>query len=141
MTVPTFTWADATLITVHYLRGSLGALSTGTYPSLTGMRVGRKLPDPPAVPFTRVGRVGGPLSEVYDDARVLVESFAADADDAATNAGLVRDLMRLMPGVRDGFTVVAVTENGGPADITDEQTGLPRYLATYTVRIRANART
>ncbi len=131
-------WPDATLVTVDYLRAAFGALSG--YASLTGMRVGRTLPNPPTTPFTRVGRVGGPISEVYDDARLIVESFAATADDAAVNAGLVRELMRLMPGVRDGFTVVRVVEVGGPADIADEQTNLPRYIGTYSVRFRANAR-
>lgn len=141
MTTPQLAWPDATLVTVNYLRAAFSGLSTGTYPSITGMRVGRVLPKDLAMPFTRVGRVGGPIDEVYDDARLLVESFDTTADDVATNAGLVRDLMRLMPGVRDGFKVVRVVEVGGPASIADEQTNLPRNLATYSVRFRANART
>lgn len=140
MTTPNLTWADATLVTVRYLRTAIGALSTGTYPALTGMRVGRTLPKDLAMPFTRVGRTGGPITEVYDDARLLVESFAATGDDAAANAAIVRDLMRLMPGARDGFTVSRVVEVGGPADISDPMTQLPRQLATYSVRLRANAR-
>lgn len=140
MTPQPLAWPDATLITVRYLRTALGALSTGTYPSLTGMRVGRALPSPMSTPFTRVGRVGGPIDEVYDDARLLVESFAATADAVAANAGLVRDLMRLMPGARDGFTVSRVVEVGGPAELDDPQTTLPRYVATYSARFRANAR-
>lgn len=133
-------WPDATLLVTSHLRTALAALSTATYPSLTGMHVGRVLPNPPTTPFTRVGRVGGPISEVHDQPRMLVESFADTADAAAANAGLIRDLMRLMPGVRGGFTVEAVTEVGGPAELDDPQTGLPRYLATYSLRIRANAR-
>jgi hypothetical protein len=140
VTIPALTWPDASWVTISYLRSAIGALSTVTYPALTGMDVGRKLPDPMTVPFTRVGRVGGVISEVYDDARLMVESFAGTPDAAADNAAIVRDLMRLMVGSRSGFTVSRVIEVGGPAEIDDPQTGLPRYLSTYSVRFRANAR-
>lgn len=140
MSAPPLSWPDATLVTVHYLRTAIGALSTVTYPALAGMAVGDVLPPTMAVPYTRVGRVGGVIDEVYDDARLLVESFATLPELAGANAAIVRDLMRLMPGSRDGFTVTRVVEVGGPASITDPQTQLPRYLATYSVRFRANAR-
>lgn len=134
-------WPDATLLTTTYLRSTIAALSTVTYPSLTGMKVGRVLADPPVLPFTRVGRAGGPIVDVHDQPRLLVESYAATAEAAAANAGLIRDLMRLMPGVRSGFVVVAVTESAGPAEIYDQQADLNRYMATYSLRIRANTRT
>jgi hypothetical protein len=141
VSLPSMTWPDAALLVVDHLRGVLDTYSTTTYPSLDGYAVGVKVPDGRPVPFVRVGRVGGTRDGLFDQPRILVESWAGTSFAAAANTDLIRDAMWQLPGVRSGHHVSALTEVGGPADIADPETGSPRYLMTFAFRVRGNPRT
>jgi hypothetical protein len=141
VTLPSLTWPDAALLVVDYLRDGLADFSTVTYPDLVGVAVGVKLPAGGELPFVRVGRVGGTRDGIFDQPRILVESWAVTSDSAAANNDLVRDLMWQLPGVRSGHHVSSLVEVGGPADIADPIAGTPRYLTTFAFRVRGNPRT
>ena len=135
--IPALTFPDAELLVVTYLRAGLGALSTATYPALTDVTVGTKLPTDRSKPFVRVGRVGGVREGLFDQPRILLESWATTAEAAAANCDVVRDLMWRIPGVRSTFNVSNVVEASGPVNLTDPETGTPRYLLTVAFRVRA----
>ena len=142
MSLPTQAWADATLLTITYLRAQLAALSTVTYPELVGVSVHATLPQNRTLPVVLVSRVGGTLDAtgITDSPRMYLECWADTAPHAATIAGLVRDVMRLIAGVQSGFVVNNPREVGGPVDLTDPDTATPRYVLTVQFDVRANAR-
>lgn len=135
-------WPDAVALTVTYLRSGLATYSTSTYPALAGFKVAAKVPANRPLPLVVVSRVGGARdgSGLFDQPRLLVESWAETSEKAAKNVDLIRDLFHQMPGVHSGFNVSGVTEVGGPANIPDPSSGTPRYLLTVSFRVRGNAR-
>lgn len=119
-------WPDVTALVVDHLDAGLV------------VPVATRVPDPRPAAWVRVQRVGGVAAGPVDNARIVVESWAALEADAAALAAAVRDLMRRMPGNVPGYRVARVTESGGPALIADPLTGTPRYWATFEVVVRAD---
>ena len=126
LTYPKWVWADVPLITIDYLRPLLSVPVFTVVPAIR-----------PAS-FVRVQRVGGVASGPIDSARILLECWAATEAAAAALVAIVREHMRAMRGTLSGFMVAGPSESGGPASIADPIAGLPRYLLTVVVPVRAN---
>jgi len=137
---PPLMWPDAELLVIDYLRAGLALVDTVDYPAADGIAIGVKVPEGRPVPFVRVNRVGGVRAGVFDQPRILLESWAAHSHSAAANLDLIRDLMWQLTGERSGYSVSNVVEVGGPANIADPDTGSPRYLMTFGFTVRANPR-
>lgn len=120
-------WCDVTGLTIGWLRSQTD-----------GFAVGSRVPEPLTLPFVRVQRVGGVRDIAFDRARVLVECWDGDDPSAAALAGTVRDLLRQMRGVIDGWHVSSTNEISGPGHLADPDTSTPRVLLTVEVTVRAN---
>lgn len=135
------TWPDVVTITVPYLRDALDALDPDVYPDSAHATVANRVPETRPVPCVRVQRSGGEAGQTHDTATVIVECWHDRDDRAAALANMTRDLMRVMPGQRDGWTVTRVVEQSGPSAIADPDSDLPRYVFIVGVTIRAKPRT
>lgn len=135
------TWPDVVTIAVPYLRAALGALDPLIYPNAADADVVNRIPDDRPVPCVRVQRNGGTAGQTHDQATLIVECWHDRDDKAADLAGITRDLLRVMPGERDGWTVTRVVEESGPSAIADPESDLPRYVFVVGVTVRAKPRT
>lgn len=90
--------------------------------------------------FIRIFRTGGPRANlVVDGAQLTIESWAATADVAATNAELVRAQLNFLPeqlGVDPA--IYRIEEFSGPAEIPDPASSSRRFTWTAAVHIRGN---
>lgn len=116
------TWPDVELLVIEWLTAGL-----------PGTHIGTDVPASSVTRSVRVQRVGGPRSQVLDQARILLETRAADRGDCLDLANDVRDLVRRLPGAHDEGVVSGVEEVGGPAWLPDPLTGQPRFASTVTV--------
>lgn len=122
-----WSWPDVVACVVDALR-----------PVLATAAVATRVPEGPPggwLPLVRVQRVGGAARQGgLDDARVLVECWAATDAAAWDLVAAARDVLRRLPGTGP---VRACAETGGPALLADPLTGTPRYLLTAVVTVRA----
>lgn len=135
------TWPDVVTITVPYLRDAFSNLDPDVYPDSVNVTVANRVPDDRPVPCVRVQREGGEAGRVHDTARLIVECWHDRDDNAAALANITRDLLRVMPGSRDGWTVTRALEESGPSAIADPDSDLPRYVFVVGVTVRAKPRT
>ena len=135
------TWPDVVTITVPYLRAALAALDSDVYPNAADATVANRVPDDRPVPCVRVQREGGQAGRTHDEARLVIECWHDRDDKAADLASITRDLLRVMPGSRSGWTVTRVIEESGPSAIADPESDLPRFVFGVGVTVRAKPRT
>lgn len=119
------TWPDVELLVIEWLHAALSPVHVGT--DVPSSNVPRSI---------RVQRVGGPRSQVLDQARVLVEVRASERGDCHDLTSDVRDLLRRLPGAHDEGTVTGVEETGGPAWLPDPLTAQPRFTLALTVLVK-----
>lgn len=126
-------FGDVAEITATYLRAALAAAGSP-------VRVGTKVPNPRPDQFVRVKRTGGAmLNPVIDAAQVTIEAWALTDHEAADLAALARRLVEDMAGtVQSGESIHRVRELGGPADLPDPVSNMPRM--TFTVQIQMRGR-
>jgi hypothetical protein len=87
--------------------------------------------------FTRVYRTGGPRTNiVVDGAQLSIESWAATADLAATNAELVRAQLNAFPEQPGTPPIYKIEEMSGPAELPDPVSSSRRFTWTVLVHIR-----
>ena len=134
------TWPDVVTITVPYLRAALAALDSTTYPNAANATVANTVPENRPVPCGRIQRSGGTATQTHDQATLIVECWHDRDDKAADLASITRDLLRVMPGDRSGWSITRVTETSGPAAIADPDSDLPRYTFVIEVTVRAKKR-
>lgn len=96
------------------------------------------VPNPRPDVFVRIFRTGGPKATlVTDAAQLTIESWAPDADIAATNAELVRAHVNDLPGrVVNGTAFYLVEEMSGPAELPDPISASRRFTWTASVHVR-----
>jgi hypothetical protein len=135
------TWPDVVTITVPYLRAELQSLDPDEYPEAAGADCSNRVPEERPVPYVRVQREGGEAGRTHDNATLIIECWHDRDDKAAALANITRDLLRIMPGMRDGWTVTRVEEQSGPSAIADPDSDLPRYVFIVGVTVRAKPRT
>lgn len=133
-------WPDPVTISVNYLRAALAALPAQTYPNAANATVSNRVPESRPVPLVRIQREGGVATQTHDRARLIVECWHGNDAQAASLCGTVRDVLRIMPGVRGGWTVSRVLEESGPTAIADPESDLPRYVFVIEVTVRAKPR-
>lgn len=88
--------------------------------------------------FTRVFRTGGPRTNiVVDGAQLTIESWAATADLASSNAELVRAQLNALPE-QFGVTpaIYKIEELSGPAELPDPVSSSRRFTWTVLAHIR-----
>jgi hypothetical protein len=124
------TWPDPVTLTITYLREELD-------PTVT---VSNRVPEERPTPCVRVQREGGTMTQLHDVGRLMVECWDERDDLAADLCGLVRDLLRTMPGLIDGWSISRVEEVTGPTALADEFSDLPRYFTVVEVTTRAKPR-
>lgn len=134
-------WPDPVTLAITYLRTAFAALDAGNYPNAQGVTVSARVPDDRPVPCVRVQREGGTMSQLHDVGRLMVESWHDRDDKAADLCGITRDLLRIMPGVVDGWTIHRVEEITGPTALSDPISDSPRYFTVVELTIRAKPRT
>lgn len=103
--------------------------------------VASRVPDPRPVRWLQIRRVGGTqLRPVRDQPRVDVLAWDATSETGAWDlADLVRRSIHALQGTTTlGPTVYRVQEFLGPTQNDDPLTGCPRYMATYSITIRAD---
>lgn len=135
------TWPDVVTITVPYLRDAFAALDPDVYPESADAAVSNRVPEDRPTPYVRVQRSGGEAGQTHDTATLIVECWHDRDDQAAALANVTRDLMRVIPGQRDGWTVTRVVEQSGPSAIADPDSDVPRYVFIVGVTVRAKPRT
>lgn len=113
---------DAVASVIDYLSGQLPAVP------VCGL-----VPNPRPAQFVRVERLGGPReTRVTEAARIAIEAWADT--DAAAVALLNQARAHLFDLEGNLF---GVDEYGGPTRLPDPITDMPRYTASFTVRVRA----
>lgn len=98
------------------------------------------VPNPRPNLFVVVRRVGGPSRDiVIDDALITVDAYGPDSGDAHDLAQLCRGITHTMPGRVP--QIRKVVDVGGPSDLPDPLTDLPRFTFTIQVSTRGVAAT
>jgi hypothetical protein len=134
-------WPDPVTLAVDYLRDRFAALDPEEYPNAVGVTVSNRVPDPRPTPCVRVQREGGTMTQLHDVGRLMVESWHDRDDRAADLCGITRDLLRIMPGVVDDWTIHRVEEVTGPTALSDPISDSPRYFTVVEITVRAKRRT
>lgn len=106
--------------------------------ALPALTIVHDVPNPRPATFVRVFRTGGPKATlVTDAAQLTIESWAADADTAATNAELVRAHINDLPGrTVSGVAFYRVDELSGPAELPDPLSESRRFTWSAAVHVR-----
>lgn len=117
-------------------------LSTWLRAQLDGPQVGNKLPNPRPDPFVLVQRHGGIRNTVVTDAAQMgLECWAgtdAQAHDLLQRCRAL--LLYRLPGqILDGHTVYRVDEMGGPSNLPDPTSSMPRWVMELQVHVRGIA--
>lgn len=134
-------WPDPVTLVIGYLRDTFAALDVTQFPNVDGVTVSNRVPDARPVPCVRVQREGGTMSQLHDVGRLMIESWHDRDDKAADLCGITRDLLRIMPGVVDGWTIHRVEEVTGPTALSDPISDSPRYFTVVEITVRAKPRT
>lgn len=109
---------------------------------LTGVTVGNKLPNPRPDPFVLIQRHGGVRQTVVTDAaQVGLECWAGRDYEAHDLLQQCRSLLLYqIPGqILDGHTVYRVDEMGGPSNLPDSTSSMPRWVMELQVHVRGIA--
>lgn len=109
---------------------------------LTGVTVGNKLPNPRPDPFVLIQRHGGLRQTVVTDAaQVGLECWAGRDYEAHDLLQQCRALLlyRLPGQILDGHTVYRVDEMGGPSNLPDSTSSMPRWVMELQVHVRGIA--
>lgn len=125
-------------------------MSVVTFPNAVAVVLGRLRTALPALTFVhdvpttrplifiRIFRLGGPRTNlVVDGAMLAIESWAPDADTAATNAQLVRGHLNHLPeqfGVNP--PIYKIEELGGPAELPDPSSSSRRFTWSVLAHVR-----
>ncbi|MFD8955697.1 hypothetical protein ACFV0W_01885 [Streptomyces anulatus] len=133
MTKPVVVMPDAVAVVTGYLRGALAAAGEP-------VPVVSRVPNPRPPRFLRVRRVGGLRQTVVSDRpRLDFHAWAETEAAAADLAELVRALLAVIPGIRDGVTVYTAREVGGPQWLPDDVSGSPRYAFAAEIHMRGRS--
>lgn len=126
--IPAVTFPDAVALVVGYLSDEIDA------------DVYKRVPTTRPAEFVTVARSGGVVSNfVVDNAQLSIDCWAERDDDLADLMAEVRGLVLAMHGVVvDGAQVYRVIEVGGPADIPDPVSDMPRMRWTVQVQLRGD---
>lgn len=126
--IPAITFPDAVAAVIGYLTDEIDAA------------VYKRVPTTRPSEFVTVARSGGVVSNfVVDNAQLSIDCWADRDDDLADLMAEVRGLVLAMQGdVIDGAQVYRVTEVGGPADIPDPVSDMPRMRWTVQVQFRGD---
>lgn len=96
-----------------------------------------KIPNPRPNAFVRVRRVGGTDDAVvFDAASVTVEAYALRGEDAQDLCQLARSVLWVADGASTGGKVHWVEVTGGPTELPDPLSDMPRYSLTASAWIR-----
>ena len=109
---------------------------------LTGVTVGNKLPNPRPDPFVLIQRHGGVRQTVVTDAaQVGLECWAGRDYEAHDLLQQCRSLLLYqIPGqILSGYTVYRVDEVGGPSNLPDPTSSMPRWVMELQVHVRGLA--
>lgn len=109
---------------------------------LTGVTVGNKLPNPRPDPFVLIQRHGGLRQTVVTDAaQVGLECWAGRDYEAHDLLQQCRSLLLYqIPGqILSGYTVYRVDEVGGPSNLPDPTSSMPRWVMELQVHVRGIA--
>jgi len=109
---------------------------------LDGSQVGNKVPNPRPDPFVLVQRHGGIRNTVVTDAaQVGLECWAGHDYEAHDLLQRCRALLlyRLPGQILDGHTVYRVAEFGGPSNLPDPASSMPRWVMELQVHVRGLA--
>lgn len=109
---------------------------------LTGVTVGNKLPNPRPDPFVLIQRHGGVRQTVVTDAaQVGLECWAGRDYEAHDLLQQCRSLLLYqIPGqILSGYTVYRVDEMGGPSNLPDPTSSMPRWVMELQVHVRGIA--
>lgn len=109
---------------------------------LTGVTVGNKLPNPRPDPFILIQRHGGVRQSVVTDAaQVGLECWAGRDYEAHDLLQQCRSLLLYqIPGqILSGYTVYRVDEMGGPSNLPDPTSSMPRWVMELQVHVRGLA--
>ncbi len=109
---------------------------------LTGVTVGNKVPNPRPDPFVLIQRHGGLRQTVVTDAaQVGLECWAGRDYEAHDLLQQCRSLLLYqIPGqILSGYTVYRVDEVGGPSNLPDPTSSMPRWVMELQVHVRGIA--
>ena len=109
---------------------------------LTGVTVGNKVPNPRPDPFILIQRHGGLRQTVVTDAaQVGLECWAGRDYEAHDLLQQCRSLLLYqIPGqILSGYTVYRVDEMGGPSNLPDPTSSMPRWVMELQVHVRGLA--
>lgn len=109
---------------------------------LTGVTVGNKVPNPRPDPFILIQRHGGVRQTVVTDAaQVGLECWAGRDYEAHDLLQQCRSLLLYqIPGqILSGYTVYRVDEMGGPSNLPDPTSSMPRWVMELQVHVRGLA--
>jgi hypothetical protein len=124
------TFPDVESAAIDYLIGVLDTVGDTAW-------VGNFIPKPRPTRMVKVIRTGGPrLSLVLEQAQITYECWDELAQDAHDLAQMVRGLLWVMPDRYTTVTTYKVVDLGGPANLPDPDTALPRYTGTVLITTR-----
>lgn len=109
---------------------------------LDGPAVGNKVPNPRPDPFILIQRHGGVRQTVVTDAaQVGLECWAGRDYEAHDLLQQCRSLLLYqIPGqILSGYTVYRVDEVGGPSNLPDPTSSMPRWVMELQVHVRGIA--
>lgn len=102
--------------------------------------IASRVPNPRPPTWLQLRRIGGPqLLPVRDQPRIDAFAWAPTEPEAWALAEQVRRNIHALAGTTLlGPVVYRVQEFLGPRQLDDPETSTPRYLATYTLDVRAD---
>jgi hypothetical protein len=108
---------------------------------LAGIHVGTVIPKIRPASFVLVRRLGGvQRNRVVDEALLGVECWAATDAAAHDLAQQCRALLHSLEGSYVGSVwVYRITEAGGPSDLPDPLSDVPRYVFSLAIAVRGAA--
>lgn len=115
-------------------------LRTYLSPLVSPVPIASRVPSPRPVRWLQIRRIGGTqLRPVRDQPHVDVLAWDDDEPGAWSLAEAARRHVHALAGTTLlGPVVYRVDEILGPRQIDDEETGLPRVMATYSIDVRAD---
>lgn len=125
---------DAPAVVASYVRAELARRADAAH-------VGTKVPAPRPARLVFIHRGGGTVeNRIVDAAQLNFECFDTEPGDAMALAQIVRGLVLALAGkIIDGAVFYRTDEIGGPGELPDPVSNLPRVVFTEQVRIRGTA--
>jgi hypothetical protein len=124
---------DVEAAVIDYLKTQLAAFTTTAV-------VVNMIPKPRPHRMVKVNRTGGVrLDLVREQAQITYECWDTKPETAHDLAQVVRGLLWAMPDRYQAVVTYKVTDLGGPSDLPDPDTALPRYTGTVLITTRGNA--